>query len=167
MSITLKPMQESDLPFVKEIYDYYTLNTTFVYFLDPITIQELQAFIPIGNERYRSFIVNSDEGIPCGFCYFSKFRPRPAFNISVEITLYLKPECTGRGYGQQIMDAIEPLISNAGFKNIMALVAGENKASIRLFERNGYVCNANLPGVAEKFGRRLPLMMFQKVLDSE
>ncbi len=164
MSITLEPLQESDFPFVKEIYDYYTLNSTAVYFLEPLTIEELKTFIPIGDERYRSFLAYNEEGAACGFCYFSRFKPRAAYNITTEVTLYLKPEFTGRGYGQQLLDSVESHIRQADFKNIMALIGGENEASIRLFERNGYVRNAHLPDVAEKFGRRLSLLMYQKVL---
>ena len=29
-------LQEEDLPFVKEMYDYYTLHTTVVYSIDPV-----------------------------------------------------------------------------------------------------------------------------------
>lgn len=83
---------------------------------------------------YRSFIIETPEGAPCGFCYFARFKPRDAFRISVELTLYLKPEFTGRGYGKQAILRLEEIIRQEGFSNIMALISGENEASIRLFE---------------------------------
>ena len=98
MDITLRTLTENDLPFVKDIYDYYTLHTTVVYFVHCASIDELKNYIPVGDPVYRSFIIETPEGAPCGFCYFARFKPREAFRISVELTLYLKPEFTGRGH---------------------------------------------------------------------
>ena len=137
MDITLRTLTENDLPFVKDIYDYYTLHTTVVYFVHCASIDELKNYIPVGDPVYRSFIIETPEGAPCGFCYFARFKPREAFRISVELTLYLKPEFTGRG---------------------------ENEASIRLFEKCGFECCANIRQVAEKFGKKLDLRMYQKII---
>lgn len=164
MSAVLRSLQEEDLIFVKELYDYYTLHTTVVYFIHCITLAELRACIPIGDSRYQSFIIETAEGKPCGFCYFARFKEKEAFHVSVELTIYLKPECAGRGWGRQAMEQLEPIIRQQGFSNIMALISGENEASIRLFDRCGYTCCAHIREVAEKFGQKLDLKMYQKLL---
>lgn len=164
MNTTLRKLADKDLEFVKEIYDYYTLHTTVVYFIQCVTIEELRTFIPINNGRYQSFVIETAAGTPCGFCYFSRFKSKEAFDVSVELTIYLKPAFTGQGYGSRIIEQIEPYIRQAGFHNIMALISGENEASIRLFERCGYECCANIREVAEKFGKKLDLKMYQKLL---
>lgn len=164
MDITLRTLTENDLFFVKDIYDYYTLHTTVVYFVHCASIDELKSYIPVGDPVYRSFIIETPEGTPCGFCYFARFKPREAFRISVELTLYLKPEFTGQGYGKQTIFRLEEIIRQEGFSNIMALISGENEASIRLFERCGFECCANIRQVAEKFGKKLDLRMYQKIL---
>lgn len=46
----------------------------------------------------------------------------------------------------------------------MALISGENEASIRLFEKCGFECCANIRQVAEKFGKKLDLKMYQKII---
>ncbi|MCS2776505.1 GNAT family N-acetyltransferase [Bacteroides fragilis] len=116
MDITLRTLTENDLPFVKDIYDYYTLHTTVVYFVHCASIDELKNYIPVGDPVYRSFIIETPEGAPCGFCYFARFKPREAFRISVELTLYLKPEFTGRGYGKQAILRLEEIIRQEGFQ---------------------------------------------------
>lgn len=158
---------EDDLPFVKEIYDYYTLHTTVVYFINPVPVEQIKSFLPIADPVYRSYIIENEAGERVGFCYFSKFRPREAFRISVEVTIYLKPEYAGRGYGHEAIAFLEEQIKAGGFCNIMALVAGENQASIHLFERHNYVCCAHIRKVAEKFGQKLDLKMYQKQLEQE
>lgn len=164
MNIRLTQLQESDMPLVKEIYDYYTLRTTVVYFIQCVSIEELKTLVPIGDAHYQSFLIQTNQGEPCGFCYYSRFKPKEAFKISVELTIYLKPEYTGKGYGREALELIEPIIRKAGFSNIVALISGDNEASVRLFERCGYECCAHIRQVAEKFGKKLDLKMFQKLL---
>lgn len=164
MSIRLRKLQVADLTFVKEVYDYYTLNTTVVYLMHCVSLDELQTLVPIESFPYQSFVIETLEGEACGFCYYTQFKPKEAFRISVELTLYLKPGCTGKGYGRQALQLMEPLIEEAGFENVVALISGDNEASIRAFERCGYECCANIRQVAEKFGKKLDLKMYQKIL---
>lgn len=162
--VRLEELREEDLPFVKEIYDYYTLHTTVVYSIEPVSYEQIRSFLPIGDPVYRSYMIQSPGGEPAGLCYFAKFKPRDAYRISVELTIYLKPEFAGKGYGSDALDQLEAIIKAGGFHNIMALVGGENDASIRLFEKAGYTCCANIKEAAEKFGRKLDLVMYQKIL---
>lgn len=164
MSISLTELREEHLLFVKEIYDYHTLNTSVVYFLECPSIESLKTFIPIGNPVYRSYIIRNGEGTAVGFCYYSKFRAREAFQRSVELTIYLKQEFGRHGYGTEALTRLEAIIRAQGFANIVALIGGENEGSLRLFEKNGYTRCAHLKEVAEKFGRKLDLMMYQKLL---
>lgn len=164
MKIQLVELQASDLPFVKEIYDYFTLHTTTVYSIRPVSIEDIRSFLPIHDPVYRSFIIQSPEGETIGFCYYAKFKPREAYRISVEITIYLKPDYSGKGYGSQALAQLEEVIRTHGFHNIVALVGGENEASIRLFEKSGYTCCADIKEVAEKFGRKIDLKIYQKIL---
>ena len=164
MRIKLVELQEADLLYVKEIYDYYTQHTTAVYFLSPVSVEELKSFIPVNDEKYRSYIICTETGEKCGFCYYSKFKPREAYNISVEVTVYLHPYYIGQGYGKEALKIIEKIIRKNGFKNIIALVDSENISSIRLFEEAEYTRNAHLKEVAEKFNRKLDVMFYQKIL---
>lgn len=163
-NIHLENFGEKDLGFAKELYDYYTLHSTLVYFLEPPTPNEIRAMIPIGHPLYRSFTIRGEQGEPLGFCYFNRFKEKAAFRISVEITLYLKPDCMGKGVGKKTLELIEPYIRENGFRNLMALISAENEPSIRLFEKCGYNRCARIENVAEKFGRKLTLEMYQKQL---
>jgi len=167
MKAKLEELQESDLQFVKEIYDYYTLHSTAVYSLEPLSFEDIRSFLPIGNPVYRSYIIKSPEGETIGLCYFNKFKPREAYRISVELTIYFKQEFAGKGYGSDAMKQIETVIRAGGFHNIMALIGGENEASIRLFEKCGFTRCAHIKEVAEKFNRKLDLVMYQKILSEE
>lgn len=162
MQIQLKEIQESDLEYIKEIYNYYTLNSTVVYFLSPVSTEDLRTFIPLHDPLYRAYIIYNTTGERCGFCYYNKFKPREAYRISVEVTVYLHPDYTGCGYGKEALNAIETIIRENGFSNIIALIDDENYSSIHLFERAGYHCCGHLQEVAEKFGKKLGVKFYQK-----
>ncbi len=161
--VCLLEMTDADLPYVKSIYDYYTQHSTVVYFIDPVPLDEIRGMVPIGDRHYRSFVICGADGRRCGFCYFARFKEKPAFRISVEITIYLEPCCMGKGIGSQALMLLEPYIYEGGFSNAVALISAENEASIRLFEKCGYVCCAEIKDVAEKFGKKLTLKMYQKL----
>ncbi|NDW11846.1 N-acetyltransferase family protein [Bacteroides sp. 214] len=165
MSVYLKELQEEDLLFVKEIYDYYILHTTVVYFTEPISIETLKSFIPIGISQYPSYLIIEEESnIPVGFCYCARFKPREAYDITTEATIYFKPEHTGKGYGYKAMELLEIIIREKGIKNILAVIDGANKASLRFFENCGFEQCGCIKQVAQKFGKELDVVFYQKTL---
>lgn len=163
MGVYLKELREEDLSYVREIYNYYTLHTTAVYFIDPVPMEEIRAIVPLHDPVYRSFMVADKTGEPLGFCYFGRFKEKLAFRVSVEVTVYLHPDCLHKGAGYEAMRQMEPYILEGGFKNAMALIDADNGASIRLFEKCGYTCCAEIKDVAEKSGKKLTLKMYQKL----
>lgn len=162
-SIRLTRLTEKDLPFVLELYNYYTLHSTAVYFIEPITLEEVRAIVPIGNQLYRSFLIRDKNDEAVGFCYFNRFKERPAFRVSVEVTIYLHPDQTGKGFGSEALRLLESYIRAGGFTNAVALIDSANDASIRLFRRHGYECCARIQSVAEKMGQLLTLEIYQKL----
>lgn len=162
-SIRLTRLTETDLPFVLELYNYYTLHSTAVYFIEPITLEEVRAIVPIGNQLYRSFLIRDKNDEAVGFCYFNRFKERPAFRVSVEVTIYLHPDQTGKGFGSEALCLLESYIRAEGFTNAVALIDSVNDASIRLFRRHGYECCARIQSVAEKMGQLLTLEIYQKL----
>jgi phosphinothricin acetyltransferase len=162
--VTLRSLTEDDLLFLQEIYSYYALNTTMVSFTQEMTIERLKSFVPINHPLYKSFIIIDGHNETCGFCYYARFKPREAFDTTVEISLYLKPGYSGKGMGNKALEMLEEHIRNDGFKNIIASITSENKHSMNLFEKRGFTCCGQMKNAAEKFGRKLDLMTYQKNL---
>jgi L-amino acid N-acyltransferase YncA len=91
----------SDAKMISEIYNYYILNTTISFELDPITPQE----IVNRRENYKKvgpYLVYEENREIIGFTYVSKFRERKAYEHSVESTIYLKIGLGGKGLGVRL-----------------------------------------------------------------
>ena len=163
MEIEFVDVKETDLTIIKEIYDYYIEKSTATYYTEKIALNELREFILIGNEKYKSYLVMNRKEC-CGFCYLSQYKKRQAYDRTAEISLYLKPDCTGKGIGNNALKFLEDVAKRNGISVLIALISGDNENSIRLFEKNKYEKCGHLKQIGEKFNRILDVVFYQKIL---
>ncbi|MGJ7031324.1 GNAT family N-acetyltransferase [Niabella hirudinis] len=159
--ITLTELKEADLRFVKQIYDWYVLNSTATFHTEPVTITELREFIYIGHPRFRSWLI-LDGAQPVGYCYLTNYKKRQAYDKTAELTIYLQHDCYAKGIGQAALKQLEIHAREAGFKNLLAIISGDNDRSIHFFEKNGYFKCAHFKNVGEKFWKVLDVVGYQK-----
>jgi L-amino acid N-acyltransferase YncA len=164
MNLRLIDLKLSDFNHVKEIYDYYILNSTATFHTDLISIEELKSVILIAHPKYKSFLIDY-EGETCGYCYISQYKKRPAYDRTAEITIYLKPEYSGKGIGKETLRLLETVAKNNEISVLIGIITGENQASIRLFEKCGYEKCAHFKKVGEKFDRLLDVVAYQKIIN--
>jgi L-amino acid N-acyltransferase YncA len=163
MKIEFSDLTAPDLELVKEIYDYYIENSTSTYYTEKISIGELKEFIPVEHKKYKSFIIKVDNE-PCGFCYISQYKKRQAYDRTAELSLYLRPEYSGKGIGKSVIEFLEKTAQNNGISVLIGIISGDNESSIKLFEKNGYEKCAHYKQVGEKFGKVLDVVSYQKIL---
>jgi L-amino acid N-acyltransferase YncA len=163
MNIELIDLQEKDFPLVKEIYDYYIINTTATFHTDLISIEELKKVIWIAHPKYKSYLIASNGEIS-GYCYISQYKNRQAYDRTAEVTIYIKPDYTGKGVGKETMSMLESIALNNDISVLIGIITGENQASIRLFERCGYEKCAHFKKVGQKFNRILDVVAYQKII---
>lgn len=161
--VTFSPVTESHLDTVREIYDYYILNTTATFHDQPISLPELKEFLYLDSPRYPSFVIEN-KGDIIGYCFLTRYKKRQAYDRTAEVSIYLRPEYTNRGIGRACLEYLENAARMAGIQVLVGTLCGENQASIRLMEKAGYSRCAHLHHVGEKFGRVLDVVMYQKEL---
>lgn len=163
MQLTYQPIETQHLAQIKEIYDHYIVHTTATFHTEPVTVEELAEGIHPGHARYPSFLIFSD-GVMAGYMYSNWYKKRQAYDRTAEVTLYLKPEFTGKGIGSKALSYIETQCKLKGIVVLLAVISGENKGSISLFSRLGYEQCAHFKRVGEKFGRLLDVVVYEKEL---
>lgn len=163
MNLKLINLKKSDFEIVKEIYDYYIVNSTATFHTDLITFEELESIIPIDDPKYKSFLIEY-EGETCGYCYISQYKKRQAYDRTAEITIYLKPGYSGKGIGKESMRLLETAAKINGISVLIGIISGDNEASIGLFEKCGYEKCAHFKQVGEKFNQLLDVVAYQKII---
>lgn len=164
MNLRLIDVKESDFQLIKEIYDYYILNSTATYHTDPISIEELKSQILIDHPVYKSFMIQYKHEI-CGYCYISQYKKRQAYDRTAEVTIYLKPGFSGKGIGRVTLEKLEHIVKNKGICVLIGIISGDNQASITLFEKCGYEKCAHFKSVGQKFDKILDVVAYQKILE--
>jgi phosphinothricin acetyltransferase len=161
MNIQFKEITELDLPFIKDIYDYYILNTTATYYTEQIELSELKEFIFIGHNKYKSYLILIDDN-QCGFCYLTQFKKRQAYNRTAEISLYLKSQYTGLKIGIEAVNFLEKIAKTNNISVLLGIISGDNQYSIKLIEKCGFEKCGHLKKVGEKFNKVLDVVYYQK-----
>jgi phosphinothricin acetyltransferase len=163
MNIRFTEITEADFAAIKEIYDYYILTSTSTYYTELISIDELKQFIPLNSQRYKSYMIEVDDEC-CGFCYLSQYKKRQAYDRTAEISIYLKNGFGGRGIGRKALDYLESVAREKRIHVLLAIISGDNTASIKLFESAGYEKCGHLKQIGEKFHRVLDVLFYQRFL---
>ncbi len=146
-----------------EIYNYYISNSTATFDLKEITIDMFLHRIKVDNPTYKTYLAKIDDAM-IGFCFYIPYSENPAYDSTVEIGLYLRPEFTGRRYGEKMVNYLEHKIKEKNFRNIIASVSSDNIHSINLFTKIGYEHCADYKDIAYKHGHYVGIVDFQKMI---
>ncbi len=163
-NIEFKELTPEELPAVLEIYNHYVLNSTATFHVHPLSLQEMKSLIFFDDPKYKTFVILSSGAI-CGYAYISRFKPREAYDGTAEATVYLKSEYTGRGIGAEAIRFMEQIAKEQNIHVLLAVITDGNNASIKAFEKNGFVKCAHYREVGRKFGQQLDVVAYQKILD--
>ena len=137
-----------------EIYNYYIKETVITFENNPIDLFTMQQRIERISSRF-PYLVYEQNGKVLGYCYAATWRNRAAYNYTVEMTIYLDKEWTGRGIGYQLYQELLGLLRNAGFHVAVASITLPNTHRVALHEKFGFRKVAHFSEVGHKFGKWL------------
>ncbi|HEY9079367.1 N-acetyltransferase family protein [Magnetovibrio sp.] len=126
------------------------------------TIAERRQGVVNGGAPY---IVAELDGVVHGFAYATSFRPRSAYRHTVEDSIYVDPEATGKGIGSQLLGTLIERCTQLGYRQMVAVIGGaQNVASINLHKRHGFAQAGHLKSTGFKFGAWVDTIIMQRPL---
>lgn len=146
-----------------DIYNYYVLNSVITFDDVPLKVQAFEEKITTIKEGF-PFLVFEEEAKILGYAYAGKWRQKPAYKNTVEITVYLKKGEVGKQIGTKLY---ADLLNQLRKQNIHAIIGGmtlPNKASVRLHEKFGFEQVAHFKEVGLKFNKWLDVGFWQLIL---
>ncbi|MGL5379698.1 GNAT family N-acetyltransferase [Clostridium sp.] len=158
--VKFRKVQEEDIEALRKIYMYYVENSTATFHIGDISYNEMKDILFSQDELYESFVIYDDEII--GYVLLAPYKKREAYRRSAEVTIYLKAGINKNGIGTRAINFVEEVAKKKGIKTLLAIICGENIASIKLFEKNNYIKCGHLKNVGEKFNRVLDIVTYQK-----
>lgn len=152
----------ADLPVIAEIYAHYVMGSVASFELEPPAADEWQArFAKVGAAGL-PFLVVEREGKVAGYAYCLPWKSRPAYQGTVEDSIYLAPWATGQGAGSELLRALLDAARAAGVREVIAVIADSgDPSSIALHKKLGFDDAGRLRQVGHKHGRDIDTVLLQ------
>jgi len=155
MPIITRPAARTDLPRLTEIYNHYVIHTPVTFDLEPYTVERRAAwfeqFAPAG--RHRLLVAEEEGGLVIGYAGTTKFRVKPAYDTTVETTIYCSQETVGKGVGRKLYAALFDALAGENINRIVAGYTLPNAASAKLHQHFGFRPVGIFSEVGFKFGK--------------
>jgi len=163
MDVTIRTAVEADLPALLDIYNHYVAHTPVSFDLEPQTLEQRRRWFEqfASRGRYRCF-VGVDGTTPIGWASSAKFKEKPAYETTVEASIYLAPGHAGRGLGRRLYETLFEALTDEDIHRVFAGITVPNDASVALHERMGFKLVGTYPEVGRKFGRYWDTALFMK-----
>ncbi len=152
--VAIRLAARDDLPRLTEIYNYYVIHTPVTFDIEPYTAERratwFNQFGAMG--RYR-LLVAEENGIVLAYAGTTRFRPKAAYETTVEMTIYCAPEAIGKGIGSRLYAALFESLAGEDIRMFVAGYTLPNPASAALHERFGFKRVGVFTENGRKFGR--------------
>lgn len=162
---TILPAVPGNLAAVAEIYAYYVTETVITFDQTPPAVADWRRRLDDLVDRGLPFLVAEVAGEVAGYAYAGQWRPKPAYRYTVEDSIYLAPDRTGRGLGGALLDPLLTGCARAGMREVIAVIADTGSdASAALHRRFGFTDAGRLVRVGHKHGRAVDTVLMQRTL---
>jgi len=133
MNAVIRLATPDDASGVQAIYAPIVRETAISFELEPPTVAEMQQRIVKTLEHW-PWLVCERRGDILGYVYASQHRTRPAYQWSVDVSVYVHPNARRSGVGQALYRSLFALLALQGFYNAYAGITLPNPASVGLHE---------------------------------
>ena len=158
----IRPAASGDLDAVAAIFGHYVTSSVVTFEVTPPTVQDWRRIRADLAERGLPFVVCECDGEVVGYAYAAPWRIKPAYRHTVESSVYLAADHTGRGLGRRLLRALQRHCALAGAEQMIAVIADSgNPASIALHRACGFTDAGRLRNVGRKHGRLIDTLLMQ------
>lgn len=151
----------SDAGQIAKIYNYYIRNTAITFEETLVTAEEISRRISKTNQSGLPWLVAETDGEVLGYAYAAKWHERSAYRFTVESSIYILKDATGKGLGKQLYHNLIESLHQQDIHNILGVIALPNKQSVGLHEKFGFKKMGELPHVGFKFGKWISVGFWQ------
>jgi phosphinothricin acetyltransferase len=162
-AITVRDAVDTDVPAMAAIYDEQARTTVATFDTEPRGAQYLGERVT-GAGGGDVVLVALRDGELVGYAFSGPFRPRPAYDGTKEVSVYLAEGARGAGVASQLYTALLGRLDGLpGMHTQVAVIALPNDASIALHRRHGFEQVGVLREVGHKFGRYVDTAWYQRL----
>jgi L-amino acid N-acyltransferase YncA len=137
MPPTIRLATAYDAAGVQAIYAPIVRDTAISFELEPPSVEEVRRRIEATLQRL-PWLVCEHRGEILGYVYASQHRTRPAYQWSVDASVYVQARARRSGVGRALYRSLFALLALQGFVNAFAGITLPNPGSVGLHEALGF-----------------------------
>ncbi len=162
--LLIRLAQEADMQAHGDIVNQFIETTTINFRTEPQTADEWREDWKRLSDRY-PWLVAVDDGQVVGIAYAAPWKPRRAYDWTVETTVYVRAGQHRRGVGRALYRRLMEILDGQGYRSEIGVIALPNEASIALHEAVGFVHVGTLVDVGHKLDGWRSTGLWQRRLD--
>jgi L-amino acid N-acyltransferase len=162
--LTIRCATLDDAAAIADIYNEAIRSTTATFDTEPKSVEDRRHWLEAHDERH-PVLVAEFAGQVVGWAALTQWSDRPAYDQTAESSFYVAQPFRGRGIGRALKARLIEEARRLAFHTLLARVAGESEASIRINESFGFRLVGTMQEVGFKFGRRLDVHLMQLMLN--
>ncbi len=166
--IRIRTVTPKDAQALLDIYAPYILKTAVTFEYEVPSVETFAERIANTLVRY-PYLAAVDGEEMLGYVYAGPLHVRPAYDWSVETSIYVRMEQKGRGIGSALYKALERILLRQRIVNTAACIAYPEREdeyltrdSVRFHEKQGYRMVGQFHECAYKFGRWYHMVWMEK-----
>ena len=165
IAFRIVPATVADAPEIAEIYAHHVRHGTASFEIEAPDAREIAArMAKVLAQGWPWLLARHDDGALLGYAYAGQLHPRPGYAYACEDSIYIHHDALGHGIGTALLPALIDAATAAGFRQMLALIAGTEPASIALHDRAGFVRCGLERSVGWKHGGWIDVIRMQRQL---
>lgn len=151
-----------DLPKIVATYNSTIPSRLVTADLEPVSVESKKVWFDAHEPNKRPLWIILVDGVYSGWMSFSSFYGRPAYDGTVEVSIYLEESARGRGLGKICLQKAINSCKDLHIKTLLGFIFDHNEPSLKLFYAMGFEKWAHLPKIADMSGTERGLIILGK-----
>jgi L-amino acid N-acyltransferase YncA len=148
MIIEFTHAQNTDLEKIVETYNSTVASRLVTADLETVSIESKQAWFDAHTPTKRPLWILLTNNQYAGWMSFNSFYGRPAYDGTVEVSIYLEESARGRGLGKACLNKAFEACKELHITTLLGFIFDHNEPSLQLFYKMGFEKWAHLPKIA-------------------
>ncbi len=161
----IRVTEEKDIPACREIYNHEVLHGLATFDTEPKSMEERKAWFDAHNRDHHPLLTAEIDSQVAGYASLSTYRPRTAYNGTVELSVYVSEAFRRHGVARALVKELLTIAkADPEIHNVVSVITGCNTASIALHEQFGFTYVGTLHKVGVKFGQYLDTVEYEMLV---
>ena len=164
--VAIRAARLADAEGIRTIVNYEILNGVSIFEMEPRSLAAQRTWLQDRSGVHAVLVAtpDDDDDTVLGFASLSPFHTRPAYNTTVENSVYVHQDHRGQGIGRALLVEIIKLAKSHGFHTVIARISGGNETSVAVHRSVGFEVAGTERQVGRKFGRWIDVIVMQLML---